>query len=299
MSHERTNPPAADPNRLKVAPPPPPPMAQASLGPTGGFNPQSGRLFIEVVTAIALVVALGVGVIVAGGRIAAWSTPLVPLSVDRSLGEMSQKQLSLLGGDCESPEPLAYVLSISETVLRAAGPSPFPFKFRVDQSEEVNAFALPGGFVTVNFGLLQAAETGEEVAGVIGHEIQHALLRHGTKRMLRQMGSGALLFLVFGGGDLHGLGQTAGQFASLSYDRAEESEADQRGVELVVRAGIGPRGMVSFFERLQRDSIQPPALLSTHPDPGDRAALVARSGAAGPFKSLPSPHGLRCGLAVP
>lgn len=240
------------------------------------------------------VVALGAGVIFAGGRVAAWATPLVPMSVDRTIGELSEQQLSLMAQTCENPAPLDYVKSIAAPLLRAAEPLPFEFKFRVADTSEVNAFALPGGFVTVNFGLLAAAQSGEEVAGVIGHEIQHALLRHGTKRMLRQMGSSAFLFLIFGGTDLHALGQTAGQFAALSYDRGEESEADLRGVDLLVRAGISPLGLATFFERLAKDTLTPPAFMSTHPDPGDRAALVTKAAQGNTFTKLPVPSDLKC-----
>lgn len=263
---------------------------------SSGFDPRSSKLLIEVLVTLVVVAALGVGVIVAGGRVAAWATPLVPWGVDHKLGELSQQQMSLMSEECQNPAPLAYVQAIAAPLIQAAGPLPFQFQFRVVNTDEVNAFALPGGFVTVNFGLLAAAQSGEEVAGVLGHEIQHALLRHGTKRMLRQMGSGALMLLLFGGGDLHSLGQTAGQLASLSHDRDEESEADHHGVELLVRAHINPRGLASFFERLSKDAIQPPEILSTHPDPGNRAALVARAAQHGQFQPVPSPRGLSCSL---
>src|SRR5690606_19650393 len=145
-----------------------------------GFNPGSTRLFLELGAVLLLAAALGVGVISAGGRIAAWAVPLVPTSVDRSIGELSTKQFSLMASDCDNPEALASVQSVAPPLLRAAEPLPFEFAFRVADTSDVNAFALPGGFVTINLGLLAAAKSGEEVAGVIGHEIQHALLRHGT-----------------------------------------------------------------------------------------------------------------------
>ena len=104
------------------------------------------------------------------------------------------------------------------------------------------------------------------------------------------------MLLIFGGGDLHRLGQTAGQLMSLAYDRDQESEADLRGVDLLVAAHIDPRGLSSFFERLAQDSPAPPELLSTHPDPGDRAALVARKAVGEDFEPLPSPQGISCDL---
>jgi predicted Zn-dependent protease len=150
----------------------------------------------------------------------------------------------------------------------------------------------------VNRGLLEAAESGEEVAGVIGHEIQHALLRHGTKRILRQLGSAVIMSLIFGGSDLHDVSQAAGQMTGLSYDRAQESEADEYGVALMVGANIDPRGLSRFFERLSKDSLSPPELLSTHPDPGTRAELVSRAAQAGNFKALPKPSSAPCHLGA-
>ena len=297
MTHSTDPKSPADPNRTRVAPPPPPAPDFAmgrSARQSTGFNPRSSRLVVEVSVVLLVVVALGVGVIFAGGRVAAWATPLVPMSVDRTIGELSEQQVSLTASDCENPEPLAYVKNIAAPLLRAAEPLPFAFKFRVADTSEVNAFALPGGFVTVNFGLLAAAKSGEEVAGVISHEIQHALLRHGTKRMLRQMGSSALLFVIFGGSDLHALGQTAGQLAALSYDRGEESEADLRGVDLLVKTGVSPLGLATFFERLAKDAPTPPAFMSTHPDPGDRAALVTKAARDNTFTKLPAPSDLKC-----
>ena len=289
--------PAADPNRAKVAPPPPPPPAVAlghTAAPASGFAPRGQRLWLEVLAAVLLIGLAAVTVIFLGGRIAAWAVPMVPWEVDRKLGALASKQAGLMAEDCSDPAALAYVQRIAAPLIVAAGPVPFEFQFRVVDTQEVNAFALPGGYVTVNFGLLERAQSGEEVAGVLGHELQHALLRHGTKRMLRQMGSSAFMLIVFGGGDLYGIGQAAGQLASLSYDRGEESEADERGVELLVRAGIDPRGLAAFFKRLAVDSVQVPELLSTHPDPGGRAALVERAAASGSFQKLPSPQGLHC-----
>lgn len=278
------------PPEVAPAPPPPAHVAEAmKRGPEGGFQPGGSRLLVETVLGVLAVLALGALAFAFAGRLAAWFVPLVPVSVDRKLGEVSQIQLSTLP---ECPEAAReYVQSLAEPLLAAAGETPFPFQFRVVRDESVNAFALPGGFVTVNSGLLEAAETGEEVAGVLGHEIQHALLRHGTRRMLRQLGGSVVLGLLFGGTDLDSLSRLAGTLTSLSYDRAQESEADVRGVELLLSAGIDPRGLSTFFERLARESSDatPPELLSTHPDPGARAELTRRAGEGLRFKPLPPP----------
>jgi predicted Zn-dependent protease len=282
----------------KVAPAPPPAPSEKnelSLNSDGaGFNPRSGRALWELGVLVAVLLAAGASLVFLGGALASALTPLIPVSFDRSLGEASQEQFAAGSDDCENPEAKAYIEDLARPLLKAAEPLPFEFSFRVADVDEVNAFALPGGFVTVNRGLLEAAQTGEEVAGVIGHEIQHALLRHGTKRILRQVGGSVLLGLVFGGTDFHAYGQVATQLSHLSYDRGQESEADHKGVELLIKSGVDPSGLASFFERLGAEGLRPPVLLSTHPDPGDRARLVEDAASGQSFQKLPTPKGVRC-----
>lgn len=260
----------------------------------GGFDPKGGRLLLEIALGISVVVGLGVAVIFAGGLIASWLAPAIPLSVDQTIGEAAQREMSLSQKECTNPAAKKYVEDLAQPMIEAAGSVPFTFSFRVVDTPEVNAFALPGGFVTVNRGLLEAAESGEEVAGVIGHEIQHALLRHGTKRILRQLGGAVLMNLLFGGNDLGAVSHAAGQMTGLSYDRAQELEADKEGVALMVAAGMDPRGLSRFFERLSEGAVHPPEFLSTHPDPGARAALVSRAAKGVQFKALPPPSSAPC-----
>lgn len=259
-----------------------------------GFRPHQGRALAEVAAFVAVVALLGGLAYHFAGYLAAWATPLVPLEVDRKLGQASESQLALVRTNC-SERATAYVAAITKPLLEAAGPLPFAFEFVVQKDESVNAFALPGGFVTVNSGLLEAAESGEEVAGVLGHEIQHALLRHGTRRILRELGGSMVLSLLMLGGEPTGMSALSGRLTSLSYDRGQESEADARGVDLLLRAGIDPRGLARFFERLSRESgAAPPVLLSTHPDSGERSELVRRAAATGSFGKLPEPPHPAC-----
>jgi predicted Zn-dependent protease len=254
-----------------------------------GYRPHQGRALLETAAFSGVVLLLGWLAYHFAGVLAAWATPILPMEVDRKLGQASSSQLDLMRTEC-SERATAYVRSIMEPVLAAAGPLPFEFEVVVAKDETVNAFALPGGFVTVNSGLLEAAESGEEVAGVLGHEIQHALLRHGTRRILRQLGGSIVLSLLTFGGEPTGISGLSGQLTSLAYDRQQESEADVRGVELLVHAGIDPRGLSAFFDRMSREGgPTPPALLSTHPDPGDRREQVAALAGAGPFTKLPGP----------
>ena len=286
------------PPRPVIAPAPPPPTSIAleqSGAPSAGFDPHFKSTVGGMAIALLLLLGIGCGVVFAGGHIAAWMTPLVPLGVDRNLGRVTSEQLALAGSDCDDPQALHYVHEIAQPLLDAAGRTPFEFTFRVARDEQVNAFALPGGYVTVNSGLLKAAETGEEVAGVLGHEIQHALRRHGTRRMLRQMGGAVLLSLFLGGADGQSLAYLSGRLAALAHDRGQEEEADELGVGLLLEAGIDPRGLSSFFDRLSESSLHPPQILSTHPDPGARAERVAQAARGGAFKPLPAPPPITCG----
>ena len=261
-----------------------------------GFQNSPRRILVEVGLVVLLIVGLGVGATWGGGALASALTPAVSTGVDQAIGSSAAKQLALADEECTHPSARAYVVELARPLLEAAGELPFEFEFRVADDPSVNAFALPGGFVTVNRGLLEAAETGEEVAGVLAHEIQHALLRHGTRRVLRQLGGRSLLWLVTGGSDVHFLAQSVGYLTELDYDREQESEADRAGLELLVRAGIDPTGLASFFERLRAEGgPAPPELLSTHPDPGNRAEAVrAAAHGAEVTRVLPPPSTVSC-----
>jgi predicted Zn-dependent protease len=261
-----------------------------------GFGHSPRRIATElgiIVGAIALIAGL---VVWGAGSLAAALVPYISPELDRKLGEASWQSPTLALERCTNPEAVEYVKGLSAPLLDALEDPPFTFEFQVVSSEEVNAFALPGGFVTVNMGLLDKAESGDEVAAVIAHEIQHALLRHGTRRILRRMGGVAALSWIFGGTGIEAPANLIGELSNLHYDREQESEADREGLLLMKRANIDPRGMSHFFTRMESMSkLTPPALISTHPDPGDRAqAAEAAAAGGGPWRALPSPKGIKC-----
>jgi len=164
----------------------------------------------------------------------------------------------------------------------------FAYRFKVANLSEINAFALPGGFIYVNRGILENARTEGELAGVMAHEIAHVALRHSTnqasKAYLAQSGIGIL------GGLLGGKTQTtAGQIVGavggfglsalfLKYSRSAETQADVVGSQIMARAGYDPREMGNFFETMRRQAGSDPGkvekFLSSHPAPVDRVARV-------------------------
>jgi Zn-dependent protease with chaperone function len=263
---------------------------------TGGFGHSKRRFATELAIMVGGLVALAGGAIWAAGALSTVLLPFISTDVDVSLGRQGWDSPELALQRCGNSAPLNYVQQVSAPLIAALGQTPYQFQFQVVSNEEVNAFALPGGFVTVNIGLLQQAQNGDEVAAVIAHELQHVLLRHGTRRMLRQMGGFSVISLLFGGSGAEYPAYWIGQLTSLSYDRNEESQADQGGLLLMQKAKVNPLGMATFFERLQKEGgPNVPALLSDHPDPGDRARLSAEAAlSARDWQKLPAPQGLSC-----
>src|SRR5215475_10689115 len=161
-----------------------------------------------------------------------------------------------------------------------------PFTIKVVESDEINAFALPGGFFYVNSGLILAADDESELAGVMAHEIAHVAARHGTEQASKaELINFASIPLIFMGGvGGFALRQAAGflipmQF--LQFSRKDESEADYLGLQYLYKTGYDPGAAVSFFEKLQaKESAKPGTIskmFSTHPPTGDRIAMSKRN----------------------
>lgn len=265
-------------------------------GPSPGFGHTKRRIATEIGLVLGGLL-LGVVLVIWVVRgLAGWLTRFVPDEVDRMLGEQAYPLLAPESQRCSRRESVEYIQSLVRTLPPEVS-GPFELQFVVVDNSEVNAFALPGGFVSVNFGLLKEAESGEEVLGVLAHEIGHVRLRHGTRKMLRELGSAVALSLLFGGTDISIPASVLADFMSSAYDRDQETESDDAAIEALRAAGVDPLGMSRFFERLAKQGSGPriPELLSTHPDPGDRAERTARQAeGAKVTRLLPSPRGLRC-----
>ncbi|MGH9767774.1 MAG: M48 family metallopeptidase [Blastocatellia bacterium] len=161
--------------------------------------------------------------------------------------------------------------------------SKVPFTIKVIDSEVINAFALPGGFLYVNRGLLEAAENEAEVAGVIAHEIAHVAARHGVEQASKgELLNYATIPLIFLGGIggyaiRQGLG-LAIPLTFLKFSRGAEKEADRLGAQYMWASGYDPNALITFFEKLQAKEKRKPGTLSkvfsTHPMHGDRITEV-------------------------
>jgi len=181
-----------------------------------------------------------------------------------------------------------YVEDIGDNLVAAIPPefrhAGFEYTFDVVNQKEINAFALPGGPMFLNRGMIEAAKTEGEMASVMAHEISHVALRHGTAQATKgqkfQIGAvaGQILGAIVGGaaGSVIAQGSQFGLGAYfMKYGREYERQADLLGSQIMARAGYNPREMASMFKTIQGEGGRSgPEWLSSHPDPGNRAAAI-------------------------
>jgi predicted Zn-dependent protease len=196
------------------------------------------------------------------------------IQMGRQMAAEIERQIKLL----DDPTITEFVNRVGQNIVRNSD-AKVPFTIKVVESDEINAFALPGGFFYVNTGLIMAADDESELAAVMAHEIAHVTARHGTENASKaQLVNIASIPLIFMGGVAgFGIRQAAGflipmQF--LQFNRKAEGEADYLGVQYLYKTGYDPGAAVSFFEKLQAKETARPGsiskMFSTHPPTGDR-----------------------------
>lgn len=178
----------------------------------------------------------------------------------------------------QDPVVTEYVNRIGQNLVRNSD-AKVPFTIKVVDSDEINAFALPGGFFYVNSGLILAADEEAELAGVMAHEIAHVAARHATRQMTRaNIANFASIPLIFVGGGLGYALQSAASLALpmtfLKFSRGFEAEADYLGLQYMYAAGYDPQAFIAFFEKVQAKEKKKPGSISkafsTHPQTPDR-----------------------------
>ncbi len=178
----------------------------------------------------------------------------------------------------EDPAIKLYIVDLMEKILKQVPPQPFRFEANVLYSQELNAFASPGGFIFIFTGLLTKLENESQLAGIMAHEIAHVTQRHIANRIDRSkyLTLATLAGMILGalaGGDGAGAavsGSAAlGQAAQLNYSRHDENDADRFGLQYMIDAGYNPNGLAESFEILQNNTLGVgsnfPSYLSTHP----------------------------------
>ena len=195
-----------------------------------------------------------------------------------ALGKQMAQEVEREAKIVEDPVIAEYVNRIGQNLVRNSD-AKVPFTIKVVDSEEVNAFALPGGFFFVNSGLLLKADNEAELAGVMAHEIAHVAARHGTRQATRrEIANYATLPLIFMGGWAGYAIQSAASaiipIGFLKFSRGFEGEADQLGLQYMYKTGYDPTAFVEFFERIETLEKTKPGTLSrvfsTHPMTQDR-----------------------------
>jgi Zn-dependent protease with chaperone function len=201
------------------------------------------------------------------------------IEIGREAAKEAERQVRLLNDAALN----RYVTDIGRKLSRYAPDSDYPFTFKVIHDKNINAFALPGGPIYINSGVLEQADNESQLAGVIGHEIGHVVMRHGTNNATKAQalsGLGAIVGGVLGGSAAGQIATMATQFGLssvfLKYGRDAERQADILGAQMLYDAGYSAVEMAQFFEKLQgqRKGQSAPEWLSSHPNPGNRVTLV-------------------------
>ena len=281
---------ARDPLRFEHGPPPRETLVVRDpqfLDAVHALAPHTRARFVRIAApktrwiATVAIFAVAIGLLVYLGYrglpiLAEHAAGLIPMSWEKRLGEVAVEQFAASDVVCADSAVVAELDAILRRLSAVVKDMP-EVQMRVVHAEEVNAFALPGGQIVVFTGLLKSAETPEQFAGVLAHELQHVRHRHSTKAIIRQLSATALLSLIAGdSGALSSLLHTAGELGGLAYSRDDEEEADRDGARMLIDAGIDPRGLIEFFETLEQHEGGGLGItfLSTHPASGDRSKAL-------------------------
>lgn len=229
---------------------------------------------------VLIIALLGWGMMTGFSSLAHVVVKNIPPEWEKNLGEASFAQIRQQQVVLKNPELDKQLKNFTEKLTNHIKDSRYPFQIVVVKNSDVNAFALPGGYIFINSGLLAKAEAGEEVLGVLAHEIAHVTRQHGLQNVVKSAGIYLTVQALFGdtGGLLQMLTDAAPMLLAQKYSRDFEREADQVGLQYLVAAQINPQGMVSFFQKLQDTYKDTPmekldkslSWLSTHPATSDR-----------------------------
>jgi predicted Zn-dependent protease len=253
---------------------------------------------------LGLIVAALAGVWLAKDPMVKAIAAQVPAEWEQKLGDTAFAQVSLRSKLITDEAVKKQLEQLAAPLLAAVPQGRYQFKLHIVEDASLNAFALPGGNLTFHTGLLLAADTPEEVLGVLAHEISHVTEQHGTRGIIQGLGLYSIVSLFFG--DVSGLAailvNNAPFLLSQKFSRDHEREADEQGFRFLEAAKLNPRGMITFFEKMRREeeklreklpggeALDALEFLSTHPATLERAAhlekLLAKSPRKDGFKAV-------------
>jgi len=256
--------------------------ANRSQRPAGAVGQRRAGVVGMMVTLLTLTIVLS-----------AWAdrTPLKPgwnllspeqdIQIGRQQSQLAEKQLPLLN----DARVDAYLNKIGGKLYAHVPPGTpkYPYQYKCVNTMDINAFALPGGFIYINRGIIENADDEAQLAGVMAHETSHVVLRHGTSQASKQQIAQAPLSILGGmlgnNSIVSAIAQAGAGFAMnsvfLKYSRTDESQADILGTQILYDTNYDPRAMAQFFEKIQAESKgQPPEFFSNHPNPEHRIERV-------------------------
>jgi beta-barrel assembly-enhancing protease len=239
--------------------------------------PSASKRVLKLGAALVLLIAAFWGVVDYGSEYAA---PLMPYRLQARLGREVRGELTSGRTLCTGAEGLAAINGLANR-LALTGELGHPVEVIIVKGGPVNALTLPGGYLVFYSQLIDEAKDGEEVAGVLAHEIGHAVNEHPMKGMTRQFGVNLLLNLLTGGySELGTLGSGGSLLLALRNGRAFERQADATGIRLLEKRGLRADGMSRFFEEMMRHEPGDPAsslgIWSDHPPTAERIAATKR-----------------------
>jgi len=207
-------------------------------------------------------------------------SPQQDAEVGRQVSRDAERQLPMLNDSRVD----SYLNSLGRRLAAHAPGEGYPYQFKCVNDREINAFALPGGYVYINRGVIEAADDEAQLAGVMAHEISHVALRHGTNQASKAYVAQVPLAILGGALGSNSVGAVLAQvgagFATnsllLKYSRDAERQADVMGTQILYDSGYDPRAMAQFFEKIQAESKgkNPAEFFSNHPNPDHRIERV-------------------------
>ncbi len=244
-----------------------------------------------LIAGLALLASVFLGVWMLGGRLLGWVVDLVPIELEVEAGERFVDHLEATGALIDDPEAEAALETLVAPLRAATSHEPYPFQVHLAADDSLNAFAFPGGPMVLHRGLILAADDAAEILGVLAHERAHVVARHTTRGLVRQAGLWVTVQILLG--DATGIAGTIAEggraLVGKAYSRDLEYEADAIGWQLLIDAGLDPRGLARFLEDLAAqegiDGRGIPTFLSSHPASDDRIASLEARSPSGSFES--------------